>query len=504
MKNFISKNKRFFCALTLIFAILSSLLAKPAAIFASGNSGAVAKAREGVMRVLVGYEIYIGGEYVTSLWGAGSAFGVGKKGKETDIFVTNRHVVEETSASMTRLLALTQIYGEEAVTAVAEALVERYGRDGLLETVLLEYRRTRVYLLLDDYAYSDAAGLDLSRVVPCSIRYEAGKDEPDIAVLQAAEKIEGRVALAFMKAEDGGTEPGDTVYALGYPFSADAATTDERNRTDYAGSVESVTITSGTVSRFVNYTMENARIIQHTAAINGGNSGGPLINAKGAVVGINTINFNASGVGDPTTTNHSGSIASEQIMKLLDNLDIAYDISSSGINGVFIAVIAVAVVVAGVIVLLAVRKKTQKVVAQKELVVPVNNDMAILERQQGFPSNDPLYTPPPADSGLRLQGIRGAFAGRRFSINGQVRIGRDKGRNDLVYPEGSKGISGVHCVLVETGGQLYLKDLGSTYGTWMAGGARLAANQAVALQMGDRFYLATEQEMFQITGRGGV
>ena len=53
-------------------------------------------------------------------------------------------------------------------------------------------------------------------------------------------------------------------------------------------------------------------------------------------------------------------------------------------------------------------------------------------------------------------------------------------------------------------GKFYLKDLGSTYGTWLAGGQRLAANQAVQLKKGDRFYLASEQELYQITGKGSI
>ena len=53
-------------------------------------------------------------------------------------------------------------------------------------------------------------------------------------------------------------------------------------------------------------------------------------------------------------------------------------------------------------------------------------------------------------------------------------------------------------------GTLYLKDLGSTYGTWVGEGKRLAPNQAVPPQAGDRFYLGSERETFLITRKGGV
>ncbi len=96
------------------------------------------------------------------------------------------------------------------------------------------------------------------------------------------------------------------------------------------------------------------------------------------------------------------------------------------------------------------------------------------------------------------------YAGKRFSINGTVRIGRTPDRNDLVYPGNTQGVSGVHCVLTNKNGQVYIQDLGSTYGTYLGNGQRLAANQTVALQMGDRFYLGSEREMFAIVPQGGI
>ena len=62
----------------------------------------------------------------------------------------------------------------------------------------------------------------------------------------------------------------------------------------------------------------------------------------------------------------------------------------------------------------------------------------------------------------------------------------------------------MHCILVWQDGQLYLQDLGSTYGTFVNGGQRLAANQAVVLNPGDKFSLGSEKECFVITRKGGV
>ena len=113
----------------------------------------------------------------------------------------------------------------------------------------------------------------------------------------------------------------------------------------------------------------------------------------------------------------------------------------------------------------------------------------------------PVGTVLSGGNGLRIQGVAGQFAGRRFAVAGQLRIGRDPARNDLVYPAESQGVSGVHCVLIADGGRLLLQDLGSTYGTFV-GGNRLAANAPVELRAGDRFCLGSEQETFIIVRKG--
>jgi pSer/pThr/pTyr-binding forkhead associated (FHA) protein len=111
---------------------------------------------------------------------------------------------------------------------------------------------------------------------------------------------------------------------------------------------------------------------------------------------------------------------------------------------------------------------------------------------------------PVSDGRPRLQCKAGAFVGKRFSLENSVRIGRDPARNDLVFPANTQGVSGVHCVLMVDGNTVWLKDLGSTYGTYIAGGRSLAANEAVQLHMGDQFWLGSEKELFVIAPKGGI
>ncbi len=121
---------------------------------------------------------------------------------------------------------------------------------------------------------SDAYGVDTT--------YEArvvGYDEDaDLAVL----KVEPRTDLPaadFGVSDD--LRAGDPVYAIGNPLGVEL-----RN-----------TLTDGIVSainRDVNVDGVTMTLIQTTAALNSGNSGGPLINQYGQVIGINTIKMMSS------------------------------------------------------------------------------------------------------------------------------------------------------------------------------------------------------------------
>jgi serine protease Do len=86
----------------------------------------------------------------------------------------------------------------------------------------------------------------------------------DLAVL----KINKRRKLPNIKLGSGKSiAVGDQVYAIGTPLA-------EANQS---------TFTMGIVSA-----LRKGGIIQHSAAINGGNSGGPLLNSDGDVIGVNT------------------------------------------------------------------------------------------------------------------------------------------------------------------------------------------------------------------------
>lgn len=106
-----------------------------------------------------------------------------------------------------------------------------------------------------------------------------GDELTDIAVIKVNKT--GLPAAEF--GDSDGIEVGELAVAIGNPLGL-----------EFAGSV-----TVGYVSA-VNRTMEEAgstyNLIQTDAAINSGNSGGPLVSAKGKVIGINTAKISATGV----------------------------------------------------------------------------------------------------------------------------------------------------------------------------------------------------------------
>lgn len=90
----------------------------------------------------------------------------------------------------------------------------------------------------------------------------------DLAVV----KVNGNVPAAASMGDSNALEPGQVAIAIGSPLG------------DYRG-----TVTVGVVSGLNRRVGRMQRLIQTDAAINSGNSGGPLINTLGQVIGINTL-----------------------------------------------------------------------------------------------------------------------------------------------------------------------------------------------------------------------
>lgn len=107
--------------------------------------------------------------------------------------------------------------------------------------------------------------------------------ENDLAALQAT-KIPDELQPAIL-ASTAGLKPGDKVVATGFPFGIGPSVT--------AGVVSGLKREFDDPTRHQRYT----NLIQFDAAVNPGNSGGPLVNRDGEVVGIVTAILNPSSAG---------------------------------------------------------------------------------------------------------------------------------------------------------------------------------------------------------------
>jgi serine protease Do len=152
-----------------------------------------------------------------------------------------------------------------------------------------------------------------------------GKDRPvnarilgvsecsDLAVIQ----LEGDGYTPRPYSEDE-VRTGLEVYAAGYPAS-DASTIEEVDYTLTRGIISSTTASGETSWASVD------SVLEHDARIRGGNSGGPLLDTQGRIVGINYAGND--------TSDQNYAIAAADARPIIDELAAGNDVDSIGING---------------------------------------------------------------------------------------------------------------------------------------------------------------------------
>lgn len=147
--------------------------------------------------------------------------------------------------------------------------------------------------------------------VEATVHENAQSDVLDFAALQLSEKIYGRQPLVLGDSDS--IAQRDNVYAYGFP--ADSISNKNFNTKD------DVSISSGIVSKVT--VTGSVDIIEHTAQLNNGNSGGPLLNEAGEVVGINEF----------IVDQKNYSIQINAIKEILDTWGIPYTGGTGGSTG---------------------------------------------------------------------------------------------------------------------------------------------------------------------------
>ncbi|MCD8049484.1 MAG: trypsin-like peptidase domain-containing protein [Clostridia bacterium] len=286
----------------------------------------------------------------------------------------------------------------------------------------------------------------------------------DIAVLRLNEPTEERKPLKLMIPNK--DLVGSDVYALGFPVISDVL----GNFSLFSES--DLTVTKGTLSRLSTEASSGARMVQHSATISSGSSGGPLVTPEGYVVGVNTY----------STEDASAyfSLSSEEVIDILSANNIAYSMAEDeDIDWVFIAIIAGAVVVIALIIILIV------VFTRKKSKPQVSEPPAESERNERY--------------GYAVS-MSPQHAGRRVRIDSMpIIIGRESSCN-LVFDRSTPGVSKQHCQLAfnAQSGVFVLTDLNSSYGTYLINGTRLNPNVPYRLQSGDSFYLGGAENTIRL------
>lgn len=102
-------------------------------------------------------------------------------------------------------------------------------------------------------------------------------------------------------------------------------------------------------------------------------------------------------------------------------------------------------------------------------------------------------------TGICLYGVGGDMAGAIFELEeGVTLIGRDTLKCSIIYPDGTPGISGVHCQVKPVHPYVEIMDMGSRYGTYNENGVQLQKNIPYQMKNGDSFYLGERKNKFMI------
>lgn len=453
--------KKFFKALSVLMAAVIIAAALPVTV----SAGSITDAKEGVVYIestfvassdndLIFWDDDLGDEYGEDYRGIsayrylfkgetvymrGSGFAIGKEGGPAEYIVTNAHVVLDQTAS-----GLSSIDTSGAVTYNSKRATEvsvyfSYGAN--------EFMRAQIYMV---------------------------DEAKDIAVLKLPQPTDKRTPLVICKSSD--VNMNDSFAALGFPASSDAY----MDNTSLAFDMNDITITRGGISR--QSTDQTGRsVYQIDISISGGNSGGPLVNSKGEVVGINTFSVtNTSGVSE------NYAICIDELLALINRDVVNYTLSteSAGASNILVIIIiaAIAAIVVAVVVIAVIMTKNKK-------KSPV---MAAAAAAGAYQAAIPSF------AGATIIGMKGIMANRTFPINGNIIIGRNAQKCNIAYPVDTKGISAVHCQIRESGGRFEIIDRGSSNGTFLGSGQRLTPNVPTVLPDGTFFYLGSADQLFQI------
>lgn len=407
----------------------------------------LADSKKGVVQLYGRAEYYnFLGQKKLAAW-TGSGFGVGDAGKDTNVFVTNNHVITYSSN--------------------------------------FDPSETEIWILLENCTIDSQGYPDRTRSIKCEV-LKTSSGYPDYAIIRATTDIEGFKALPLLSSKE--VEDGTTVYALGYPGEIDDIST-----TSYG--INDITSTNGMISQHMQFTLaDDTWVLLHTAQIAHGNSGGPLIDENGAVVGINTY-------GTSIDSDRYMAVYIDYAMDALDDLNIKYDVyQPSLIDGDALPYVLIGVALVGVIVVIVLlmlkKQKEEEARRAEEARRQAEEARRREEERRRAEERRRQEEVRRRQDAIKERAHLRCWDGHIAAVGAGATIGRDANCT-IRLPDNSAGVSRTHCRVEMQGNQLVVIDLGSSYGT-LIHGQRIPAHTPVALKVGSTFYLGSDKFRFTV------
>ena len=310
------------------------------------------------------------------------------------------------------------------------------------------------------------------------VAYDEAKD---IAILKLDEPTTERTALKLLVPTE--EMVGSSVYAVGFPGLAEnwfARATESWGKKD-------ATVTAGTISRLYTQAGTGWQNIQTDCDIKHGNSGGPLVNSDGHVVGVSTWGY--SDTEELEVVNYAVNIS--EVVTLLNVYGINYELVNGGDDWIgtilIVAAVAGAVLIA-VVVVVVIGKNKKKKAAQKA----AEDDAKKRAQEEAIRAAAPKPT---------IRSYAQANYGMSAVVGAQpLMIGRNS-VCALRFPSNTPGISGSHCTVQwDAAAQVFVvTDLNSTYGSYLMSGQKMQPNQPYRMRAGDQFYLGEQGNTISLT-----
>ena len=438
------KLTRKWISLILILALSLSLVITSA----SADTTAVVDARNGVVRL-----VFVYNDGTNDYIQRGSGFFVGTEGSAVEYIITNAHVVTAT---------------DDNGNVIGYA--------------------NKVHVVFDDVDSDSTVSAKVLKIFDNGL---------DLAILRLEAPTTLRKPLPLRSAES--VDIMSSVYALGFPGIADDSSGYLPSTTD------DVTITEGKVTK-EQFQAQGSNYLQVDAAISSGNSGGPLVDETGAVIGINSM------VSDPSYGTGLGyALYIDYAIDYFNTMGYPYTLASDAVptgepvnSGspdvtgapvpspepmpapvgwyVYLAIGVAVAAAAAVVYLLIDKKKKQSAPADPGYTVPVGK-------------------PAEANRGGRQItsiGQTNVLGGKTYSVSGKIVIGRDPAACQVVFPAKTPGISVKHCAVQELAQGVVVTDLGSSYGTFLENGTKMEPNKPYTILTGEAFFLASKDNGFRV------